>query len=74
MRSICRMCQAVGIWLEEWCWACREAATRQDLQRAWTRSGSDISPDVRKWSVELFTTIEEFKHSIAELEKLEESD
>ncbi len=71
MRSICRMCQAVGIWLEEWCWACQDAVGRTASQRAQARRGEKIGPNVRKWSAELFETIEELKQSIEEIDTLE---
>ena len=71
MRSICRMCQAIGIWVEEWCWACRESVAR--LGTHGIRTGSEIPADIRKWSAELFATIEELRHSIAALEEAEQA-
>ena len=75
MRSICRMCWAIGAWLEALCGRCQTSLGRAATQRDQGRTpGKAIPQDVRKWSAELFATIEEFKHSIAELEKLEETD
>ena len=73
MQSICWMCGALGAWLEKMCERCQGFLGRTAAQRGQRRTpGETIPPDVRKWTAELFASIEELKHNIAELDHLDE--